>query len=107
MNVELLVVADCPQEGLAGARLREALDDIGLVSTGFSTRVIADHAEATQAGFLGSPTILLDGVDPFAEPGAQPALACRLFGSTRGTSPVPELAALRQALKEAADRGRC
>jgi hypothetical protein len=46
---------------------------------------------------------LLDGVDPFGEPGRLPGLACRVYRNLAGTSAVPELGPLRQALKRAAD----
>ena len=34
--------------------------------------------EAARYGMQGSPTILIDGRDPFAEPGAAASLSCRL-----------------------------
>jgi hypothetical protein len=42
-------------------------------------RVVADEREAVLAGMHGSPTLLIDGVDPFAAPGQAPGLACRLY----------------------------
>ncbi|MFJ6621584.1 alkylmercury lyase family protein [Kitasatospora sp. NPDC091335] len=39
---------------------------------------VADEAEATRLGMCGSPTILIDGTDPFPPPGAVPSLSCRL-----------------------------
>ena len=41
MDVELRVIADCPNEGAAAALLRTALDDIGLPSVTFTRSVIA------------------------------------------------------------------
>jgi hypothetical protein len=32
-------------------------------------RVVTDEREAAEAGMHGSPTLLIDGVDPFAQPG--------------------------------------
>uniref|UniRef100_A0AAU2UVT8 Thioredoxin-like fold domain-containing protein n=1 Tax=Streptomyces sp. NBC_00003 TaxID=2903608 RepID=A0AAU2UVT8_9ACTN len=55
-------------------RLRQALDAVGLSDTVFTTCVIAEQAEAERSGFTGSPTILIDGCDPFAEPGYAPGL---------------------------------
>ena len=37
------------------------LDDVGLGAVRFRTRVIGTQQEAEQAGFLSSPTILIDG----------------------------------------------
>lgn len=106
MEIELVVVADCPNEKTAAERLRQALDDIGLHSTGFTLRVISDQAEAERNGFTGSPTILIDGRDPFAEPGRRPGLACRLYWTPDGPDRAPGAGQLRQALKTAADRER-
>ena len=105
MIVELLVVPECPNEGEAAVRLREALDDVGLVATPFRTTVINTFAEAEARGFVGSPTILIDGRDPFAAPEPRPALACRVYPGVTGVVGVPPLRELRQALKRAADSG--
>ncbi len=69
-----------PHQQLAEERLRQALDDTGLNTTGFTTRtrVIADRAEAERSALTGSPTILIDGRDPFAEPAATPSFSCRM-----------------------------
>jgi hypothetical protein len=103
MDVELLVMADCPHESEAADLLRRALDDTGLSSTRFDTRVIRDLSEAQQAGFVGSPTILINGADPFRLPGSQPALACRIYRCAGRKSPLPELRPLRRALQRATD----
>jgi hypothetical protein len=104
ISVALLVVADCPHEAQAAALLRRALDDLGLAATTFDTRIIRDRSEAEQTDFVGSPTILINGTDPFRPPDAQPGLACRIYRSGTGTTAVPELGLLRQTLQRAADR---
>ncbi len=101
MDVQLLVVVDCPNEERAAVILRQALDEVGLPEVQFSTRVVADRAEAEAVGFVGSPTILIDGCDPFAAPARTAGLACRLYLDDAGLSGVPPLAPLRQALKRA------
>lgn len=103
MDVELLVVQDCTHEGAAAARLREALDDVGLVATRFRTTVIDTLNQAEERGFVGSPTVLINGRDPFLAPGVQPAVACRRYSGGSGAVGVPPLRELRKALKRAAD----
>lgn len=102
MDIEVLVVPDCPNEKATAERLRQALDDVGLPDTVVTTRVIADQAEAERTGFTGSPTILLNGHDPFAEPGRPPGLACRVYRTPHGLAGVPELGQLQRALAAAA-----
>ncbi|MFF4673804.1 hypothetical protein ACFY1C_28790 [Streptomyces sp. NPDC001279] len=106
MDIEILVVPDCPNTGPAAELLRQVLNDMGLHGTGFSTRVIADRAEAEAVAFTGSPTFLIDGRDPFAEPGRPPGLACRLYRDPDGSGPsgLPGAGRLRQALSRARPR---
>ncbi|MCX5181026.1 hypothetical protein [Streptomyces virginiae] len=105
MEIEVLVVPDCPNQQLAADRLRRALDDVGLPDTGFTTRVvIAGQADTERSAFTGSPTILINGRDPFAEPGTAPAVACRAYRTGHGLAGAPDLDQLRQALAQAAVR---
>ncbi|MEP6852869.1 MAG: hypothetical protein ABJA87_09465 [bacterium] len=104
MDVELLIVPDCPNENVTAQLLHTALVDVGLAPAHFRTTVISTPAEAEQRGFTGSPTVLLNGVDPFAEPGRPVGLSCRVYRNPSGSGGVPDLAALRQALKRAAAR---
>lgn len=99
MDVELLVVPDCPHEKPAAAQLRSALDDIGLTAVDIERTVIATEEDAQRRGFVGSPTILLNGVDPFDVPGQRVAVACRIYPGSGG---LPDVSALRQALERAA-----
>lgn len=102
MDVELLVVPDCPNEAPAAALLRTALDDVGLGRVPVTTTVIDTQEHAERLRFIGSPTIRIDGADPFAEPGQPVALACRIYRNTTGPAGIPDLRQLRQALKRAA-----
>ena len=104
MEVELLVVADCPRQGNAATLVRGELDELGMNETPVPVSVVHSQVEAEQRGFSGSPTILVDGSDPFAEPGAAPALACRLYATPTGPSGLPDAAALRAAIHAAAHR---
>lgn len=96
MRIEVLTVADCPN-------VRPALERISAALVGRPAAVelieVADEAEAARRGMCGSPTILIDGIDPFAPPGAVPSLSCRLYRDTAGrVAGAPSEADLRQAL---------
>lgn len=53
-------------------------------------------------GMTGSPTFLVDGVDPFAVPGAPASVACRLYRRPDGRAEgAPSVADLRRALSPA------
>ncbi|MEV4201352.1 DF family (seleno)protein [Micromonospora globbae] len=102
MKVELLVVEDCPNEGPAAAVVRRALDEVGLSTVRITIRVVTSQDEAEQLGFLGSPSVLINDRDPFAEPHHRPALACRLYQDDTGVSGVPPIRRLRKELSQAA-----
>ncbi|HXL60591.1 MAG TPA: hypothetical protein VN959_07930, partial [Mycobacterium sp.] len=79
--------------------LRRVLDEVGLPDTTFTTRVIADQAAAELVGFTGSPTFLINGADPFTEPGAAAALVCRLYPTASGgLAGLPDHDQLRRAV---------
>ncbi|MGQ0837303.1 hypothetical protein [Actinokineospora sp.] len=96
LRIELLVVPDCPHETPAALLLRRALDDEGLAATGFATVVVTSDEQAVELGFPGSPTIRIDGVDPF-EACLPPGLTCRVYRTPAG---LPDLPALRAALRD-------
>lgn len=102
MDVELLIVTDCPHEDAAAGLLRKALDDVGMAEVDFGVRVIRNAEQAAAARFVGSPAFHLNGRDPFSGPDAQPAVACRLYATPAGLRGLPDAEALREALRTAA-----
>jgi hypothetical protein len=98
VDIELVVVPDCPHAPAAQELLRTALDVAGLPGTGVRVSVIESQREAEKRGFVGSPTILINGVDPFAEPGSPSALACRVYPGPGGPSGLPPADRLMKAL---------
>jgi hypothetical protein len=101
MNIELMVVPDCPNEAAAAELIATAVADTQVQATVMRT-IIGSQEQAQGRGFVGSPTILLNGSDPFALPEAPVALACRLYITPDGLRGVPALRDLRQALKRVA-----
>jgi len=54
--------------------------------------------EAERVGFHGSPSILVDGVDVFADPEAGVGLSCRVYRTPDGLAGAPTVEQLRAAL---------
>jgi hypothetical protein len=98
VEVELLVVPGCPNQAATAELVRALLDELGRSDTPLSVRTIHTQAEADGQGFTGSPTLLVNGRDPFAEPGRVPALACRVYSTPSGLRRLPDAAAVRKAL---------
>lgn len=103
VEVRLLYFDGCPHWRLADARLVAALRELGL--TGAPERVFVETVEAAEAlRFRGSPSVLIDDADPFAEPGAPVGLSCRLYRTPDGVQGAPSVAQLVQALTGARER---
>lgn len=102
VRVELLTVPDCPHVDFVGGWLRAAVHDVGMAGVDIVTAVIDTQQMAEQRSFIGSPTILIDGADPFGEPGSVPAVACRVRPHPSGPDDDADLRTVRRALKEAA-----
>lgn len=94
MKLEVLHVRDCPNlspllEGIA------KVTDLPVI-----IRMVESDAEAATFGMAGSPTLLIDGVDPFAPPDAvDRGISCRLYRDQDGRIvPVPTVEQLRGAI---------
>lgn len=59
----------------------------------------AEDAERLQ--FIGSPTVLINGRDPFAGAGKALGLTCRVYETPDGLAGSPTLEQLRESLRTA------
>ncbi len=99
MQLTVLAVPDCPNAPVLGDRLAAVLD--GRDGVLVSQEVISEEGEAARWGMHGSPTLLIDGADPFAGPGQPPSLSCRLYRDENGQlSGAPSVGQLRQAIEQ-------
>ena len=104
MRVELLATPDCPHAARTEATLRAILEEEG-GEQHVSRMLLRDLDAAASAGFVGSPTVRVNGRDVMPAVGLRSGLACRLYrqpdGSFSGAVP-PE--AIRQAVQRARER---
>lgn len=99
MELSLLYTEDCPNRSLAQARLVAALARIGQSDQAIDLVLITSVDEADELPFKGSPTILVDGVDPWAPTGpALGGLACRMYRIDGQASGAPSVEEIVQAL---------
>lgn len=98
MRLTILHVPDCPNLAILQGRLAEATGGRGDVDV---DRQLVDSEEtARELGMTGSPTLLVDGRDPFAEPGLSASLSCRLYRDETGrVAGAPSTTQLRRALE--------
>ena len=93
MKVEIRYFDDCPNW--------EATRDLVVALTGVSPvlRRVATPEEAEALRFVGSPTILVNGVDPWADQSQHVGLACRIYRTPEGRlAGAPTEAMLRATL---------
>ncbi len=98
MDVTLLFFPDCPNWRLADERLREALARAGRDDVRVQHRQVTT-VENAEAGFRGSPTVLIDGLDPFSDPDAPAGLSCRVYGTDEGFVGAPSVEQLLAVLQ--------
>jgi hypothetical protein len=97
MKLEVLHVPDCPNLAPMLQRLAEATD------LPVPTRLIETDADAAEFGLAGSPTLLIDGVDPFAAADdCGCGVSCRLYRNRDGRIvPAPSVEQSRAAVMAA------
>lgn len=97
-KVTLLYFDGCPNWKVARARLKAARKLVG-----HAHEVVLERVEtperADELGFHGSPTILIDGRDPFDTAGTT-GLSCRVYRTEAGMEGAPSVEQLVAALKE-------
>jgi hypothetical protein len=96
MRIELLYVRDCPNHRPALEMARQVINDLGLATEVEQIEVL-DQPQAERLRFLGSPTLLVDGVDidPDAASRTDYGLSCRIYGA----SGVPPRGLIASALR--------
>lgn len=101
-RVELFWWEGCPSWPQAVELVREEMAAAGLDPASLELREVRSDGEAAREGFVGSPTIRVDGRD-IQDPGDEPAgLTCRVYRLRDGRiSALPDRADVREALRPA------
>jgi hypothetical protein len=97
LKVELLYFDGCPSYQTAAKLLRAVMDDEGLTA-GIDLIKVADEAAARRLKFVGSPSIRINGVDPFLHGEADYGMGCRVYAAPEGLKGWPTKQMLREAL---------
>lgn len=96
MDVALLYFEDCPSWRLVDRRLAVLAAERPEMTVRHQLVETAEEAETWL--FRGSPSVLIDGRDPFADPDAAIGLSCRLYPTPDGPAGAPTLEQLRDAI---------
>lgn len=114
-QVKILYFNGCPSWQTAAERLRLVLAELGRADVAVQVEDVHRTSHLSLA-WAGSPTLLLDGRDPFAAADGRPSAglaigggrhpvpardACRIYLTETGFEAGPSLEQLRTALKHA------
>ncbi len=99
MKITIQYFDGCPHWKLADERVRHVLGDFSSGDVALEYQFIDSAETADQLGFHGSPTILIDGWDPFITGVEQVGMSCRIFRTEAGTQGAPTEAELRKVLE--------
>ena len=94
-RLQLLYFPECPHWRVADERLSEVARRFGL---SVEYQLVTTAEEADRVSFRGSPTILVDGVDPFAIGDEPVGLSCRIYRTPQGYAGSPTAAQIAAAL---------
>lgn len=95
-HIILQYFEDCPNWRITQRHLSTLVAD-GVDAT-VTFQLIESDDKAIALGFKGSPTVLIDGVDPFAPDETPLGLSCRIYDTESGLCGSPSLEQLRAVI---------
>jgi hypothetical protein len=95
VEVTLLYFDGCPNWEATYRQLTELASELGF---DLDRRQVATSEEADQLAFRGSPTVLVDGRDPFSTGDEPVGLTCRIYLTDEGMAGAPTEQQLRDVL---------
>ncbi|MBM4396882.1 MAG: hypothetical protein FJ087_14480 [Deltaproteobacteria bacterium] len=98
IRIEVLVLPWSLNAGRVMRAVAQVAAELGL-RIDLECRAVESEARARSIGFLGAPTVLVDGVDVVEEPGGVPVLGIRRYDGAFG---MPPRAAVEARLRAAA-----
>ncbi len=97
MNITIQYFDSCPNWKIAEGRVKSVIEEHGMDAS-IDYQRIETHEDAVKHQFAGSPTLLIDGVDPFASGETPVGLACRTYVTDEGLAESPTVAQIEEAL---------
>ena len=98
VTVTIQYLPGCPNLELVQDRLAEAARTLPGPGPVVRLHRVGDRGQAEAEGFAGSPTLLIDGVDPFPHPSGA-GFTCRLYPTPDGVQGAPSAEQLAAALR--------
>ena len=97
MNITLQYFDSCPGWKVVEGRVKDIIQERGL-NASFDYQRIETPEDAEKHQFAGSPTLLIDGQDPFATVLLPVGLTCRTYVTDIGVARSPSIEQLEEAM---------
>lgn len=97
MDITIQYFDSCPNWKIAESRVKAIIEENQLDAT-LLYQLIDTPEAAEEHQFAGSPTLLIDGHDPFSTETAPIGLACRTYMTETGSAESPSVEQIREAL---------
>ncbi len=101
MHIDILYTPDCTGWQTADSLLRQALADLG-IEADIDYWLIESDRQAVETGFIGSPTIRVEGNDLFPVEGVPAGMKLRSYFTEEGMLDYPTYSMLVDALQRVA-----
>ncbi len=99
MDIALLYFDGCPNWKITDERLAAIAAERSDITV--RHQLVESIEEAERLGFHGSPSILVDGEDAFADADTAVGLSCRVYQTPDGPAGAPTVEQLQAALAHA------
>jgi len=106
MQLTIRYFDGCPNWEVARERLDQALEVLGRGNQPVDLERVESDEDAQRLRFRGSPTIIIDGMDPFSAEDAPVGLSCRVYMTETGLEGAPSLDQLLRALRRQIEASR-
>ena len=99
MEITLQHFNDCPNWLDTMERIERVVEATG-IDAAVRVQLINTPEAAEAQGFRGSPTLLINGTDPFADPDAPVGLSCRVYLTPDGMAGSPTIDQISAAITD-------
>jgi len=100
LNIEIRYFDDCPNWRPIEGSITSLAAELG-IEVEVSLTIVDTPEEAERLSFKGSPTVVIDGTDPWDDPSAPVGLSCRVYRTADGYAGAPSEDQLRDAISAA------
>ncbi len=105
MDITVQHFNDCPNWLTTVERIQQVVEQTGATAT-VRLQLITTPEAAEAHSFRGSPTVLIDGFDPFADADAPVGLSCRVYTTPDGLAGSPTIDQIAGAITQSSGAHR-